>query len=51
MSGPEADTDRLEEVRTRLEAVASLPVVERPALFAWVNEVIAAELAAMEQEV
>ncbi len=50
--GPAPGTapDRLQQVRTRLEQVAGLPIGERPALFSWVNDELMTELAAMETE-
>lgn len=48
MSDDRRDT-RLEELRARLEEVASLPLADRPDVFAAVNEALTAELSAMEE--
>lgn len=50
VGGPvERHVDRVQEVRERLEAVTELPIEERAAVFAAVNEAIVAELNAMEE--
>lgn len=40
----------LAALREQLERIEELPVAERPALFTAVNEAIAAELSAMEED-
>jgi hypothetical protein len=48
--GPDAKaSSSLEAARQALRAVGELPVADRPAVFAAVNDAIAAELAAMEE--
>jgi hypothetical protein len=42
--------DELTALRARLERIDEVPVTERPALFAAVNDAIVDELASMEED-
>jgi hypothetical protein len=43
-------SDDLATLREQLERIEQIPVAERPALFTAVNEAIATELSAMEDD-